>query len=145
MVVAMNDDWIHGLSDLLELPSPAVLTTYRRDGSAAASPVWFRFQPQAFEIVIGVDDVKLRHLERRPQCSLVVFEMESPYRGVRVEGTASLEHGDVTEARTSIAGRYLGPEAGQLYAQQRQVGGVLVRLPTDHARVWDLNSILPRD
>src|SRR3954454_23579811 len=35
---------------LLEDPAPAVLTT-RRDGSAATSPVWFRFTDDAFEVV----------------------------------------------------------------------------------------------
>jgi len=28
---------------LVEDPSPAVLTTYRRDGSDLVSPVWFRW------------------------------------------------------------------------------------------------------
>ena len=53
---------------LLQAPSPAVLTTYRKDGTAVTSPVWFRFQDNTFEVVIARDDVKLRHLAARPQC-----------------------------------------------------------------------------
>ena len=36
-------------ASLVEGPSPAVLTTYRSDGTAATSPVWFRFRGDAFE------------------------------------------------------------------------------------------------
>ena len=38
---------------LFQAPSPAVLTTYRKDGTAAASPVWFRFRDNTFEVVIA--------------------------------------------------------------------------------------------
>ncbi len=29
-------------ASLLQAPTPAVLTTYREDGTGVASPVWFR-------------------------------------------------------------------------------------------------------
>lgn len=129
---------------LLEAPSPAVLATTRRDGSPYTSPVWFRWTGDAFEVVIAVGDVKLRHLERDPRCSLLVFEAVPPYRGVEVRGEATLEHGDVTEARRSIAGRYLGAEAGECFAAERvSKPGVLLRLVAAEPRVWDLESILP--
>ena len=48
---------------LLAGPSPAVLTTYRRDGTAVPSPVWFR-RDGALEVVIADGDVKLHHLAR---------------------------------------------------------------------------------
>ena len=55
---------------LLEAPAPAVLVTYRRDGSADVSPVWFRFTGEAFEVVVAKSDVKLRHLTKdRAPCS----------------------------------------------------------------------------
>ncbi len=59
---------------LLEAPSPAVLTTYRKDGSANVSPVWFQCNDGTFEVVIAEGDVKLKHLARDPRCVLVVFE-----------------------------------------------------------------------
>ena len=70
-------------ASLLEAPSPAVLTTYRKDGTAVASPVWFRFRDDTFEVVIAEDDLKLRHLAVRPECELVVFETVPPFRGIR--------------------------------------------------------------
>jgi len=78
---------------MLEAASPAVLTTYRRDGSALTSPVWYRWTGDAFEVVIAADDVKVRHLMRDPRCALVVFEVARPFRGVEVRGEAELLRG----------------------------------------------------
>jgi hypothetical protein len=48
---------LEGLRTLLEAPSPAVLITYRRDGSADMSPVWFRYTGEAFEVVVAKNGV----------------------------------------------------------------------------------------
>jgi hypothetical protein len=68
---------------LFQAPSPAVLTTYRKDGKAVTSPVWFRFRGDTFEVVIAENDVKLRHLAARRECELLVFETVPPFRGHR--------------------------------------------------------------
>jgi len=130
------------LASLLESPAPAVLTTYRRDGSALATPVWFRHQRGAFEVVVAEGDVKLRHLDRDPRCSLLVFETVPPFRGVEVRGEAELIPGDVSAIRAEIAGRYLGAEQGRRFAAERTTPGVLLRLAGDE-RSWDLSAILP--
>jgi PPOX class probable F420-dependent enzyme len=134
--VSTADGWLDG-------PLPAVLVTYRRDGSAHVSPVWFRSKGDAFEVVIAEGDPKLAHLRRRPECVLVVFETAPPFRGVEMRGDAELVEGDVTEARAEIAGRYLGAEAGRRFAAERTKPGVLVRLAAP-SRAWDLSAILPR-
>ena len=106
--------------------------------------MWFRCVDGAFEVVIAEDDVKLRHLARRPECVLVVFETVPPFRGIEVRGTPELLEGDMTEARTAIASRYLGEEAGARFAAERTLKpGVLLRLTAKTPRVWDLRSILP--
>jgi PPOX class probable F420-dependent enzyme len=140
----VTGDWVEGVRLLLEAPSPAVLTTYRKDGSALASPVWFRWADPAFEVVIAEGDVKLRHLERDRRWVLVVFEVVRPFRGVEARGMAELLHGDVTPAREEIAGRYLGADGGRRFAaERRSKPGVLLRLVPDRPRVWDLSAILP--
>jgi PPOX class probable F420-dependent enzyme len=131
------------MGSLLESPAPAVLTTYREDGSALVAPVWFRFADGAFEIVIAKGDVKLRNLSRDPRCVLVVFEAVPPFRGIEVHGEPELVEGDVTGARRDIAGRYLGAESGERFASERTKPGVLLRLRADNPRVWDLSAILP--
>ena len=130
------------MRSLLEGPSPAVLTTYRKDGTALVSPVWFRWHDEAFEVVIAEGDVKLRHLARDPCCTLVVFEAVPPFRGVEVHGASELVECDVTPVRADIAGRYLGAEIGARFAAERTKPGLLLRLRADSPRVWSLAGIL---
>jgi PPOX class probable F420-dependent enzyme len=135
---------LEDVRSLLEAPSPAVLTTHRPDRTCLVSPVWYRWTGESFEIVVVEGDVKLRHLERDPRCALVVFEAVPPFRGVEVQAAAEVLPEDVTDARRSIAGRYLGRERGVAFALDRKdKPGVLVRLRPEHPRVWDLSSILP--
>jgi PPOX class probable F420-dependent enzyme len=140
----MTEEGLQGVRSLLEAPSPAVLTTYRKDGSALVTPVWFRWTGEAFEVVIAEGDVKLGHLARNPQCILVVFEAVPPFRGVEVRGSADLVEGDVTAARAEIAGRYLGADEGERFADARRTRpGVLLRLVPEAPRTWSLSGILP--
>jgi PPOX class probable F420-dependent enzyme len=141
----VTEAWIEGVRSLLEAPSPAVLTTYRQDGSVLVSPVWFRWNDGGFEVVIAEGDLKLRHLARDPRCVLVVFEAVRPFRGVEVRGLAELVECDVGPMRAAIAGRYLGVSDGTRFAAERESKpGVLLRLVPDDPRVWDLSGILPR-
>jgi PPOX class probable F420-dependent enzyme len=136
--------WVDQVRSLLEAPAPAVLTTYRKDGSAHTVPVWFRWTDDAFEVVIAEEDVKLRHLARDPRCVLVVFEAVRPFRGLEVRGVAELVEDDITSVRAAIAGRYLGVGDGERFAAERRSRpGVLLRLVPDDPRVWDLSGILP--
>ena len=81
--------WLDDVRSLLEAPSAAVLVTYRRDGSADVSPVWFRFTGAAFEVVVAKGDVTLSHLTRDPRAVLMVFEAGPPFRGVKSAPTSS--------------------------------------------------------
>ena len=132
------------MRSLLEAPSPAVLTTYRKDGSALVSPVWFRWNDGWFEVVIAEGDIKLRHLAHDPRCVLVIFEAVRPFRGVEVRGVSELVEGDVNSVRAAIARRYLGVEDGARFtAERRSKPGFLLRLAADDPRIWDLSEILP--
>ncbi len=137
---------LESVRSLLEAPSPAVLTTTRKHGSALTSPVWFRWAGGgSFEVVIARDDVKLQHLERDPRCSLLIFEAVMPFRGVEARGEATMTHGDMADVRRSIAGRYLrSDELGARYAVERAAKpGVLISISSDEPRVWDLAHMLP--
>ena len=136
--------WDEDVRSLVEGPSPAVLATYRKDGSALVTPVWFRWSDGAFEFIILEGDVKLAHLRRDPRCVLVVFEAIPPFRGIEVRGEPELLEGDVSEVRADISGRFLGEAAGKRFAEKRRSKpGVLVRLEAREPRVWDLSAMLP--
>ena len=106
--------------------------------------MWFLWNDGTFEVVIAEGDVKLCHLARDPRCVLVVFEAVPPFRGIEVRGEAELLPGDVSEVRAAIADRYLGPVDGPKFSAKRATTpGVLLRIPADDARIWDLAGILP--
>jgi PPOX class probable F420-dependent enzyme len=126
----------------IDAPLPAVLATYRKDGRVLMTPVWFRRDGGAYEVVVAECDAKLRNLRRDPRCVLLVFESTPPFRGIEVRGEAELIEGDVTAARADIAGRYLGVGAGSRFAAERTTPGVLVRFAAE-PRAWDLSAILP--
>lgn len=138
----MDPDAPQQFRPLLDRPSAAVLTTYRKDGDAATSPVWFRATHGELEVVIARGDVKLRHLAARPTCSLLVFETSPPFRGLRIEGEPTLRSEGVREARLAIASRYLGPDDGERFTAARGAG-VVLSMPLSEARFWDLTAILP--
>lgn len=127
---------------MLEAPSAAVLITYRPEGSADVSPVWFRYTDGAFEVVVAKTDVKLQHLTRDPRAVLMIFETIAPFRGVKVRADVELDESHVDDVRRSISARYLGAEMANAFVAERGEG-VVVRLSASAAEVWDLSGILP--
>jgi PPOX class probable F420-dependent enzyme len=133
------------LGDLLEQPLVAVLATYRRDGSVLLSPVWHRWHDDGFDVVVGPNDVKLKHLRRDPRASIVVYEHQPPYRGLEARGEVRLVSDRADDALTSMAVRYLGPEAGRAYAEESSGNSVLVRLEPAQLRGWDFADDMASD
>jgi hypothetical protein len=106
------------------------------------SPVWFRVAGEMFEVVVAKSDKKYGHLQRDRRAVLMVFEAVPPFRGVKVRAEVELDDAGVEEARRVISARYLGAETAEDFVAAREAG-VVVRLPTSAARVWDLAGILP--
>jgi PPOX class probable F420-dependent enzyme len=104
------------LGDLLDQPKLAILATSFRDGTSLLSPVWHEWRDGGFTVLVGANDVKVRHLRRDPRASIVVAEDVPPYRSIEVRGT--VEIGPSTDSATlrRIAIRYLGEADGAAYA-----------------------------
>ena len=126
---------------LLDAPSPAVLATYRREGTVKLSPVWFRYMSGYFEVVIADGDVKLKHLTRDPRATLLVFEASPPFRGVQVSDEVEISHANLDAIRRSITSRYLDDQASKAFTESRTGNGVVVRIPDRSAKSWDLANI----
>lgn len=132
------------IQDLLREPAPATLTTYRKDGEAVTSPVWFQVVDGVAEVVIALGDPKIGQLERDARCQLVIFDAVPPFRAVRARGRATLEPDDDAVVRRAVASRYLGPDRGRAYAEgARRAPGFVMRLPLDDVQAWDLAAKLP--
>jgi len=124
------------LGDLLVLPFVAVLATYRRDGTVLLSPVWHEWGDNGFNVVTGARDVKAGHLRRDPRASIVVCDDDPPYRGLELRASARLSTPEDQSILRRIATRYLGPEAGERYAETSG-DGLLIRLEPGEVRAWD--------
>ena len=124
------------LGDLLEQPRLAVLATYRRNGTVLLSPVWHEWRDGGFHVVTGSHDVKAGHLRRNPSASIVVCEDSPPYRGIELRASAHLSTPDDRTILRRIATRYLGPGAGEQYAESAG-DDLLIRLEQGELRIWD--------
>lgn len=127
------------LADLLAAPCLAVLATRRRDGSTLLSPVWHEWRDGGFNIVIGANDAKARHLRRETRATVVVAEHTLPYRSFELRGEARLlAPADCVDILRRIATRYLGEAGGSAYAADVRPQDVeLVRLEGGTVRAWD--------
>jgi PPOX class probable F420-dependent enzyme len=120
---------------LLEEPQVGVLATLRADGSALLSPVWHEWLDGGFNVWVGGDDVKVRHLRRDPRATIVVAESRIPLRGVEVRGEARILTEAVRETAVRIASRYIG-DRGTDYVGSAD-GDAIVRLEPGNLRIWD--------
>jgi PPOX class probable F420-dependent enzyme len=134
---------IEDLGDLLDGPAAAVLATYRGDGSALLSPVWFRWVGTAFEITLAAGDHKIRQIERDPRVVLTVFEPKPPFRGLELRCSAQMHREGVFEARRNIASKYVGVERGLAFAEKSGDTGFVLRLEPGEVRAWDFADRFP--
>jgi PPOX class probable F420-dependent enzyme len=134
---------IDELGDLLERPYCAVLSTHREDGSVLLSPVWHEWRDGGFNIGVPEGDIKVRHLERDPRASVVVFDHSWPGRGIEVSGVARITSDGREALSRRLSVRYLGATNGNAYADR--VGpGLVVRLEPGKVRAWDfVDEIAP--
>jgi PPOX class probable F420-dependent enzyme len=128
---------LEDLGSFLDEPCVAVLATLRSDGRALLSPVWHEWREGGFNVWVGVDDVKVRHLRRDPRATIVVAESEPPLRGMEVRTTAEFIEQGVAETARRIAAKYIGEEKGAAYVESLGGVDVIVRLTPGDIRIWD--------
>jgi len=138
-----TDLTLDDLDGFLDLPVLAVLATHRADGTVLLSPVWHRWRDGGFEIWVGGNDVKVRHLRRDPRATVLVAESDLPYRGVEVRGEASFLDRDVPASALEIATRYVGEERATAFVGSNAGDDLLIRVAPGEIRVWDFADDFP--
>jgi PPOX class probable F420-dependent enzyme len=86
--------------DLLDA-QVATLATLGRDGFPQLTEVWFLYEDGELKLSLNTSRLKTRNLMQRPQCSLLVLDLENPYRYVEVRGNARIE----PDTDSAFAGR----------------------------------------
>jgi PPOX class probable F420-dependent enzyme len=138
-----TDLTLEDLEGFLDLPVLAVLATHRADGTVLLSPVWHRWRDGGFEIWVGGNDVKVRHLRRDPRATVLVAESDLPYRGVEVRGEASFLDRDVPASALEIATGYVGEERATAFVGSNAGDDLLIRVAPGEIRVWDFADDFP--
>jgi PPOX class probable F420-dependent enzyme len=72
----------------------ASLATVGRDGFPQVTEVWFLYDERELKLSLNTSRLKTRNLRRDPKCSLLLLDLENPYRYLEVRGNARIEPDD---------------------------------------------------
>ena len=79
--------------DLLDA-QVATLATIGGDGYPQLSELWFLYDDGDLKLSLNDSRLKTRNLVKRPQCSLMILDVQNPYRYLVVRGNAAVEPDD---------------------------------------------------
>jgi PPOX class probable F420-dependent enzyme len=69
----------------------ATLATIDDDGYPQLTEVWFLHDDGELQISLNSSRRKTHNLEQRPECSVLLLDVQNPYRYLEVRGRARLE------------------------------------------------------
>ena len=79
--------------DLLDA-QVASLATVGRNGFPQVTEIWFLHDDGELKLSLNTARLKTRNLQRDPKCSLLLLDLENPYRYLEVRGHARVEADD---------------------------------------------------
>jgi PPOX class probable F420-dependent enzyme len=91
--------------DLLDQPF-ATLATVDPQGRPQLTEVWFLAEDGQVKFSLNTSRQKVRNLERRPACSVLLLDLAHPYRYVEVRGDAVLEPDDDYAFADRVGAKY---------------------------------------
>jgi Pyridoxamine 5'-phosphate oxidase len=104
---------------LLQATIPIRVAYIALDGTPRVVPMQFHWTGE--EVVVGCwpDDPKAAAIRAHPHVALTIDTAEPPFKVLQIRGTASVDIVDgVPPELTAASIRYMGPEAGQAFADQ---------------------------
>lgn len=84
----------------------ASLATIGGDGFPQLTEIWFLHDDGELKLSLNDARLKTRNLRKRPQCSLLLLDLENPYRYLEVRGTARIEPDDDHEFARRLGAKY---------------------------------------
>ncbi len=79
--------------DLLDA-QVATLATIGKDGLPQLTEVWFLHDEGELKTSLNSSRLKTRNLRQRPECGLMILDLENPYRYLSVRGRATVTPDD---------------------------------------------------
>ena len=84
----------------------ATLATLEPDGTPQLSEIWFLHDDGEIRLSLNSTRRKTQNLEARPQCSLMILDIQNPFRYVEVRGRARIEPDDDHAFAGKLHGKY---------------------------------------
>lgn len=69
----------------------ATLATITEANFPQQTEVWFLFEDGEVKLSLNTSRVKTRNLQKRSQCSLLILDLQNPYRYLEIRGHARIE------------------------------------------------------
>ena len=76
--------------DLLDA-QVATLGTVGRDGTPHLSELWFLAEDNTIRLSLNTTRQKVKNLQRQPACSLLILDLQNPYRYLEIRADAQIE------------------------------------------------------
>lgn len=119
--------------DLLDA-QVATFATIDPEGLPQLTEVWFLHDEGELKISLNTSRQKTRNLRQRPQCSLLILDLESPYRYLEVRGRARIEPDDDYSFAAKVGAKY-----GADLKAHDQAGESRVVVTVEAAKVHAIN------
>jgi PPOX class probable F420-dependent enzyme len=93
--------------DLLDA-QVASLATIGAHGFPQLTEVWFLYDEVEDKLKLSMNSsrLKTKNLRRRPQCSLMILDLQNPYRYLEVRGTVQFEPDDDYVFAAKVGAKY---------------------------------------
>jgi len=84
----------------------ATLATIGRNGFPQMTETWFLVEEGELKLSLNTARLKTRNLQARPQCSLLLLDLENPYRYLEVRGNAHIEPDEDRRFARNVGAKY---------------------------------------
>ena len=98
--------------DLLDA-QVATFATIGGDGLPQLTEVWFLHDDGELKLSLNDSRLKTRNLQKRPECSVLLLDLQNPYRYLEVRGNAMLEADDDYSFARKLGAKYGGADLSE--------------------------------
>jgi PPOX class probable F420-dependent enzyme len=99
-------------ADLLDAQI-GTLATVSANGIPQQTAVWFLHDDGELKLSLNTARRKTRNLAERPECSLLILDLENPYRYLEVRGRATLVPDDDYTFAKKVGAKYGGADLSE--------------------------------
>jgi PPOX class probable F420-dependent enzyme len=123
--------------DLLDA-QVGTLATLGTNGIPQQTAVWFLHDDGELTLSLNTSRLKTRNLTQRPECSLLILDLENPYRYLEVRGRATLVPDPEYAFANKLGAKYGGADLSEHDGPGE--GRVVVTIEPENVYAVDMNA-----